>query len=160
MSAKMTWVLMAGLGLIVGLSMGCNKPQAEEPIVQAPEPEAPPFPESTVPSAEVQPTRPVVTTTPPPPPPPPVETAAPPVDTGTPDAAARKAAPAPKEQYASRKASSSGRTHTVKKGETLQTISQKYYGTTKNWRKIYDANRKQLPKGPDEVMVGTKLRIP
>lgn len=158
MRAKMTWALMVGLGLVVGWSTGCNKPQQEEPIVQAPEPTPPPFPESTVPAAEVQPVKPVTISTPPPPP---IETAPPPVDTESNTAVARKAAPAPKEQYTARKKTpSGGRTHTVTKGETLQTISQKYYGTTKNWRRIYDANRKLLSKGPDEIVVGMKLKIP
>ena len=158
MHAKMTWMLMVGMGLIVGLSVGCNKPKEEPPIVQTQDKAPPPFPESSVPAPEAQPPKTAANTNPPPPP---VETATPPVDSGAKKSSAKKSTPAPKEQYATKKkASSSGKTHTVTKGETLQTISQKYYGTTKNWRKIYNANKKEMPKGPDDIKVGMKLKIP
>lgn len=157
MRAKMTWMLVVGMGLVIGFSVGCEKPTQDEPIVQTPEPTPPPFPETSVPAPEPQPVRPVTAATPPPP----IETAAPPVDSGTQKTTAHKSTPAPKEQYtAKKKTSSGGRTHTVTKGETLQTISQKYYGTTKNWRKIFNANRDRLPKGPDDISVGMKLKIP
>lgn len=52
-----------------------------------------------------------------------------------------------------------GKTHVVQRGETLQKISQKYYGTTTKWTKIYEANRSKL-KRPDLIVVGTKLVIP
>ena len=47
----------------------------------------------------------------------------------------------------------------VEKGDTLQKISQKFFGTTKKWPKIYDANKDTL-KGPDKVRVGQMLKIP
>ena len=49
--------------------------------------------------------------------------------------------------------------YTVKKGDTLQKISDKMYGSTKKWQKIYDANKDVL-KSPDLIKVGQKLVIP
>jgi nucleoid-associated protein YgaU len=52
-----------------------------------------------------------------------------------------------------------GSSYTVQKGDTLEKISQRFYGTTKKWRRIYDANRAVL-KSPDRVYPGQKLQIP
>ena len=49
--------------------------------------------------------------------------------------------------------------YTVEKNDTLQKISQKFYGTTKKWAKIYEANRDTL-KTPDRVYPGKTLNIP
>jgi len=49
--------------------------------------------------------------------------------------------------------------YVVKKGDTLQKISKEFYGTTKRWKKIYEANKKVL-KGPDFIKKGQKLVIP
>lgn len=49
--------------------------------------------------------------------------------------------------------------YTVQKGDTLQKISMKSFGTTKNWKKIFDANRDIL-KSPDRVRPGMVLKIP
>lgn len=49
--------------------------------------------------------------------------------------------------------------YTVGKNDTLQKISQKFYGTTKKWKKIYNANKDKL-KGPDKVYPGQVLDIP
>jgi len=49
--------------------------------------------------------------------------------------------------------------YTVAKNDTLQKISQKFYGTSKNWMKIYNANTDVL-KGPDKVYPGQILNIP
>ena len=51
------------------------------------------------------------------------------------------------------------KTYVVKKGDTLQKISSELYGTTKKWKKIFDANKDTL-KDPDEIRVGQKLVIP
>lgn len=53
----------------------------------------------------------------------------------------------------------SSRTHKVRKGETLQKISRKHYGTTKRWVDIYNANSSTL-RSPDKIVVGMLLRIP
>ena len=49
--------------------------------------------------------------------------------------------------------------HTVRKGETLSSISYDYYGSANKWQKIFKANRRIL-KNPHTVRIGTKLIIP
>lgn len=49
--------------------------------------------------------------------------------------------------------------YTVEKNDTLQKISQKFYGTTKKWTKIYDANKDVL-KGPNKIYPGQVINIP
>jgi len=49
--------------------------------------------------------------------------------------------------------------YTVSKNDTLQKISKKFYGTTKKWASIYNANKDTL-KGPDKVYPGQVLNIP
>jgi LysM repeat protein len=49
--------------------------------------------------------------------------------------------------------------YTVVKGETLQKISKKFYGTTRKWPKIYEANKDML-KSPNKVYPGQVLNIP
>jgi len=52
-----------------------------------------------------------------------------------------------------------GQKYTVEKNDTLQKISMKFYGTTKKWTKIYNANKDVL-KGPNKVYPGQTLNIP
>lgn len=52
-----------------------------------------------------------------------------------------------------------GEEYLVQEGDTLQKISAKFYGTTKKWQKIYDANTNVL-KSPNRVYPGQKLNIP
>jgi len=49
--------------------------------------------------------------------------------------------------------------YTVRKNDTLQKISKNFYGTTKKWNKIYEANRANL-KGPNKIYPGQVLEIP
>ena len=49
--------------------------------------------------------------------------------------------------------------YTVQKGDTLQKISKKFYGTTKKWTKIYEAN-KDILKAPDKVYPRQVINIP
>ena len=49
--------------------------------------------------------------------------------------------------------------HIVLKGQTLTQISQKYYGSAGNWKKILDANQDKI-KDPNKLIPGTKLIIP
>lgn len=49
--------------------------------------------------------------------------------------------------------------YTVQKEDTLQKISQKFYGTTKKWIKIYNANKNTL-KGPNKIYPGQVISIP
>lgn len=67
--------------------------------------------------------------------------------------------PPPPEDYIEPGAGLPGRTHWVKKGETLYSIARQYYGTENQWRKIYYANDRRL-RHPDELPVGIKLIIP
>jgi len=59
--------------------------------------------------------------------------------------------------------SSSGAKHkefyVVQKGDTLQKISEKLYGTTQKWQSLYNANKHML-KSPDRIRSGQKLLIP
>jgi len=49
--------------------------------------------------------------------------------------------------------------YTVVKNDTLQKISNKFYGTTKRWMKLYEANKDVL-RGPDKLYAGQVLNIP
>lgn len=49
--------------------------------------------------------------------------------------------------------------HTVASGDTLSSISMKYYGTTKKANQIYEANRDKLPS-KDKIKKGMVLTIP
>ena len=49
--------------------------------------------------------------------------------------------------------------YTVLRGDTLQKISQKIYGTTKKWNKIFELNVGSL-KGPDKIYPGQVIRVP
>ena len=49
--------------------------------------------------------------------------------------------------------------YTVKKSDSLQRISEKFYGTTKYWQKIYEFNKDVL-KSPNVIFVGQKIKIP
>jgi 5'-nucleotidase / UDP-sugar diphosphatase len=51
------------------------------------------------------------------------------------------------------------RIHIVQKGDTLSSISAKYYGSARQWRKIVAANRDNLPD-PNRLTPGSKLIIP
>lgn len=49
--------------------------------------------------------------------------------------------------------------YTVQKNDTLQKISQKFYGTTKMWAKVFDAN-KEILRTPNKIRPGQILNIP
>ena len=51
------------------------------------------------------------------------------------------------------------RIHIVQKGDTLSSISAKYYGSARQWRKIVLANRDNLPD-PNHLIPSSKLLIP
>lgn len=47
----------------------------------------------------------------------------------------------------------------VQTGDTLSSISSKMYGNTRDWKKIYQANKSTLPR-EDRLTVGQELKIP
>jgi len=49
--------------------------------------------------------------------------------------------------------------YTIKKGDTLQKVSYKFYGTHKKWKKIFDANDDVL-KDSNSVYPGMKIKVP
>jgi nucleoid-associated protein YgaU len=55
---------------------------------------------------------------------------------------------------------SSTRVHIVAKGDTLGSISRKYYGTNTLWRFLADANKIRHPKRTKKLKPGRKLTIP
>ncbi len=50
-------------------------------------------------------------------------------------------------------------TYVVRKNDTLQKIAQHFYGTTKKWIKIFEANKEKL-KTPDRIRPGQVIKIP
>jgi nucleoid-associated protein YgaU len=52
-----------------------------------------------------------------------------------------------------------GRVHSVERGETLYSIAAKYYGDSRQWRRIMTANRNRV-KNERDLPVGMKLIIP
>jgi tetratricopeptide (TPR) repeat protein len=51
------------------------------------------------------------------------------------------------------------RVYVVQRGDTLQSLALRYYGTRAAWEKIYQANRSGLPN-KDQLKVGQQLVIP
>ena len=51
------------------------------------------------------------------------------------------------------------RTYTVQAGDTLSSISRKFYGSPNRWKDIYNANRDVLPN-PQSLKLGQSLKIP
>lgn len=54
---------------------------------------------------------------------------------------------------------SAERVHTVQAGETLSSISQRYYGSVRYTDFLFNANRDQL-RSPDDLRLGQELRVP
>jgi 5'-nucleotidase len=53
-----------------------------------------------------------------------------------------------------------GESYTIEAGDTLASISERFYGDPTLWRRIYDANRTAIGDNPDNLRVGTTLQIP
>lgn len=51
------------------------------------------------------------------------------------------------------------RSYTVQSGDSLTKISEKFYGTQADWRRIFDANRDKISR-PNQLRVGMVIRIP
>jgi len=56
-------------------------------------------------------------------------------------------------------AGGAGETYTVKSGDTLRKIAQRYYGDEMKWHAIRDANP-ELAANPDRIEVGQRITIP
>jgi len=80
------------------------------------------------------------------------------IDEGTtrPRAAASKS---PSHHGDKEKAETKKTTYLVKEGDTLASISRKFYKTSKRWREIRDANEKKIDD-PDNLRAGLTLTIP
>ncbi len=52
-----------------------------------------------------------------------------------------------------------GRIHVVQRGDTLFKLARQYYNDQTQWKRIYEANRSQIPN-KDVLKVGQKLVIP
>jgi len=50
------------------------------------------------------------------------------------------------------------KTHTVKEGESLLSIAEKYYGDSSKWKEIYEANKDKIKRG--QIVPGQILVIP
>ncbi len=47
----------------------------------------------------------------------------------------------------------------VKKNDTLQKISHQFYGTTRKWQSLYEAN-KDILKSPNKLYPGLEIKVP
>jgi len=65
-----------------------------------------------------------------------------------------------KKQEQMMKAAKEVKKHVVAKGDTLSTISKKYYDDASKYMKIYEANKAVIGKNPDLVKPGMELVIP
>ncbi len=152
---KAAWMLTALA--VMALLLGCqDKSQPPEQLPPEQPPPPPAYPTEQIPLPEPQPAPAAA-------PAPALEPVAPPAEVDEEPAPAKPAA-APKPRASTRTrerdsvaAAPKAKTHTVKKGETLQEISQKYYGTTKHYMAIAKANN---IKNVNKLKVGTKLVIP
>jgi NitT/TauT family transport system substrate-binding protein len=52
-----------------------------------------------------------------------------------------------------------GEEYTIKAGDTLSKLAERYYGVAGKWIKIYEANREAI-KNPDYIFIGQKITIP
>lgn len=73
--------------------------------------------------------------------------------------ATRASASTAQKQPPAAQPSRGARTHTVGKGDTLMSLSLRYYGTRSRWRDIYAANR-GLMKNASDLRAGVRLTIP
>src|SRR2546428_6594711 len=52
-----------------------------------------------------------------------------------------------------------GEEYTIKAGDTLSKLAEKYYGAQYKWERIYEANRGNI-KNPNYIFIGQKITIP
>jgi nucleoid-associated protein YgaU len=56
-------------------------------------------------------------------------------------------------------AKAAGQEYTVKPGDSLSKIAERFYHSTARWEKIYEANRETV-KNPNYIYIGMKIIIP
>lgn len=71
----------------------------------------------------------------------------------------RGSIPAPSAPAAARPSPSTGTFYTVETGDTLRSLSERFYGTPDDYLRIFDANRVHLVT-PNDLRVGVTLFIP
>src|SRR4030095_6076021 len=49
--------------------------------------------------------------------------------------------------------------YTIKAGDTLSHLADRFYGTASKWTRIYEANRDVI-KNPDYIYIGQKITVP
>ena len=79
------------------------------------------------------------------------------IDEGHPRASPAKSAS--KSQSKHKGKSEDTQTYTVQEGDTLASISRRFYKTSKRWKDIRDANETKVDD-PDNLKAGQKLKIP
>jgi LysM repeat protein len=78
------------------------------------------------------------------------------IDEGRPRAPATTKSP---NRHSEKEKSTASQIYVVKEGDTLASISRKFYQTSKRWRDIRDANENKIDD-PDNLKAGLKLKIP
>lgn len=73
--------------------------------------------------------------------------------------AAHAVADKPKQSAEKESAKHGDHTYVVKDGDTLASISRKFYKTSKRWKEILEANKKKIDD-PDNLKAGASLTIP
>jgi nucleoid-associated protein YgaU len=134
-----------------GASLTSAPPPPAGPDTGAAAPTTPPPPAELITVAPTAPTAPTAPVAPPAPPVNPEPAKA--VATAEPKAEVKAPAPATPKAAA-------GKTYAVRSGDTLTSISQKFFGDKNHSDEIYKANRKTIGSNPNALKVGMKLAIP
>jgi nucleoid-associated protein YgaU len=50
-------------------------------------------------------------------------------------------------------------TYTIEKGDTLSAIAKRFYGKSKYWHQVYEANRDTI-EDPDRIFPGQTIKLP
>jgi nucleoid-associated protein YgaU len=74
-------------------------------------------------------------------------------------AAKQASAPAEKPQPTQLASNSAAQEYTVKPGDTLSKLAERFYNSMSKWEKIYEANRDTV-KNPHYIYIGMKIIIP
>jgi len=67
--------------------------------------------------------------------------------------------PAPSSPAPTSQRSAAGEEYTIKAGDTLSKLAERYYGAQYKWEKIFEANRESI-KNPNYIYIGQKIMIP